>query len=112
MEYFMYFEFYELKNWVKRSANNRRRMNQRLLKGRRLRGCKNGARGLNLLPRWGFNRIGNAPSRCKIIPCFRKHISNFTDGNISRWVYFVNDISHPNHLISVDNKINHRFISV
>ena len=29
------------------------------LKGRRLRGCKNGARGLNLLPHWGFNRIEN-----------------------------------------------------
>ena len=30
----MYFEFYELKSWGKRSANNRRRFNQRLLKGR------------------------------------------------------------------------------
>ncbi|MBQ3543244.1 MAG: hypothetical protein IJA45_09000 [Oscillospiraceae bacterium] len=30
-EYFVYFEFYELKSWGKRSANNRRRFNQRLL---------------------------------------------------------------------------------
>ena len=30
----MYFEFYELKSWGKRSANNRRRFNQWLLKGR------------------------------------------------------------------------------
>ena len=29
----MYFEFYELKSWGKRSANNRRRFNQRLLEG-------------------------------------------------------------------------------
>ena len=36
MEYFVYFEFYELKSWVKRSANNRRRINQWLLKGRLL----------------------------------------------------------------------------
>ena len=34
MEYFVYFEFYELKSRVKRSANNRRRMNQRLLKAK------------------------------------------------------------------------------
>ena len=33
-EYFVYFEFYELKSWVKRSANNCRRINQRLLQGR------------------------------------------------------------------------------
>ena len=33
----MYFEFYELKSWGKRSANNRRRFNQRLLKGKALR---------------------------------------------------------------------------
>ncbi|MBQ3542649.1 MAG: hypothetical protein IJA45_05920, partial [Oscillospiraceae bacterium] len=32
-EYCMYFEFYELKSWGKRSANNRRRFNQRLLEG-------------------------------------------------------------------------------
>ena len=30
----MYFEFYELKSWGKRSANNRRRFDQRLLKGK------------------------------------------------------------------------------
>ena len=29
----MYFEFYELKSWGKRSANNRRRFNQWLLQG-------------------------------------------------------------------------------
>ena len=52
----MYFEFFELKSWGKRSANNRRRFNQWLLKGEplRLRRC-----GRGVAPPLQYNSPGN-----------------------------------------------------
>ena len=41
-----------------------------------------------------------------------KNISHLTDGDVSLMINFVNQLFHPDHLITVDHKVNHGFFFV
>ena len=41
-----------------------------------------------------------------------KDIRNFTDRNISEGINVVYDILHPDDLVSVYDKVDHRFVAV
>ena len=89
------------KNMFLRYTDNRRsrkiiRMQKRIL---------NKKRGRSLLP------PSLALLRKKSIIA-AEHIGNFADGDISGRVDLMNDIPHADDLISVYNKVNHRFIAV